>query len=134
MQDVNVRDGVGGSWVLDDQVVDFDKLTLLETDAEIGLGQCANVVADVGVLRRHVDDHVAEGPLLDVFVFFGFQHAHEAEVLGRNLGVEVALEDGVRHLVAKDDESAAACAEQGLRAAFNIFDNALVTFVDDDEH
>ena len=62
----------------------------------------------------------------------GFQHAHEAEILGRDLVVEVALQDGVRHLVAEDDESATAGAEKGFHAALNVFVDAFVVFVEDD--
>ena len=63
----------------------------------------------------------------------GFQHAHEAEVLGRNLCVEVALQDGVRHLVAEDDNSTAAGAKQAFCAALDVLDDALVAFVKNDQ-
>lgn len=131
---MDVRNGVGGSWIFNHKVVDFYKFALLEADAEVSLGQGAEVVADVGVLARHVDDHVAEGPFFDIFVFFGFQHAHEAEVLGGDFSVEVALEYGVRHLVAEDDKPATTCVEQGFRTALNALDDAFVAFVKDDEH
>ncbi len=131
---MDVRNGVGGSRVFNHKIVDFHVFAFLEADAEVGLGQDAEVVADVGVFARHVDDHVAEGPFFDVLVLFGFQHAHEAEVLGRDFSVEVALENGVRHLVAEDDEPAATRVEQSLRTALNALDDAFVTFVEDDEH
>ena len=108
-------------------------LALVETDPEVRLGQGAEVVADVGVLSRHVDNHVAEGQLFDVFVFVGFQHAHEAEILGRDLVEKVALQDSVRHLVAEDDESATVGAEQTFRAAFDVLDDAFVVFVKNDK-
>ena len=60
------------------------------------------------------------------------QHTHEAEVLGRDFTVEVALQDGVRHLVAEDDETTAAGAKQGLHTAFYILVYALVMLVEDD--
>ena len=67
-------------------------------------------------------------------MLFWFQHAHKAEVLGRNLVIEVALQDGVRHLVAEDDEATTASAEKGFYAAFYIFMDALVVLVKDDQH
>ena len=111
MQHMDVRNWVSGTGILDKQVVDFLVLALMEANPEVRLGQGAKVVADFGVFARHVDEYVAERPLFDVLVFFRFQHAHKTEVLGRDFGVEVALQDGVRHLVAKDDEPAAACTE-----------------------
>ena len=59
----------------------------------------------------------------------GFQDAHKTKVLRRNLSVEVALQDGVRHLVAKDDKPASVGAKQALNTAFNILDDAFVAFV-----
>lgn len=111
MQHVNVRHRVGAFVVFDDEVVDFQVFAAEETDAEIGLRQCADVVAHVGVFARHVDDDVAKWELADFLVFLWFQHAHETEVFGRDFRVEVALQNGVRHLVAKDDEAATGCAK-----------------------
>ena len=54
-----------------------------------------------------------------------FQDAHKTKVLGRNLGIEVALQYSVRHLVAEDDKSASVGAKQALNTAFNILDDAL---------
>ena len=129
MQHVDIRNRVGGTRILDKQVVNLSVLALVETDSEVRLGQGAEVVADFGVLGRHVDEHSAERQLLDELVLVGFQHAHEAEVLGRDLGVEVALQDGVRHLVAKDNDPATVGAKQALRTALNVLDDALVAFV-----
>ena len=132
MQDVDVGDGVGASGVLDDQVVDADILALLEADSEVRPRQRAELVADFGVLPRHVDDHRAVGQLPEVLMLVGFQHAHKAKVLGRDLVVEVALEDGVRHLVAEDDEPATAGPKQAFGTAFDVLYDALVTLVKDD--
>ena len=134
VQHMDVRHRVGGAWVVDDEVVDFHVFALLKADAEIGFGQGTDIIANVGVLASHVDNHVTEWPFLDVLVLVGFQDAHEAEVLGRDLGVEVALKDGIRHLVTENDKTAAARTKQGFRTALNIFDDALITLVDDDEH
>ncbi len=134
MQHVNVGDGVGASRVLDHQVIETCVFALLEADPEVRLRQGAEVVADFGVLPRHVDDHGAVGQLLEVFVFVGFQHTHEAEVLGCDLVVEVALQDGVRHLVAEDDKATATGAEEGLYAALYVFMYAFVVLVEDDQH
>ena len=132
MQDVDVGDRVGVSGVLDDQVIDGNILALLEANPEVRLRQGAKVVADFGALARHVDNHCAVGQLFKIFVLVGLQHAHEAEVLGRDFVVEVALKYGVRHLVAKDDESATIGAEKGFYAAFNVFVNTLVVLIKDD--
>ena len=132
MQDVDVGDRVGVSWVLDDQIIDGHVFALLEADPEVRLRQGAEVVADFGTLARHVDDHRAVRQLLEVFVFVGLQDAHEAEVFGRDFVVEVALQDGVRHLVAENDEPATVGAEEGLHAALYVFVNALVVLVEDD--
>ena len=134
MQHVNVGDGVGASRVLDYQVIEPCVFALLEADPEVRLRQGAEVVADFGVLPRHVDDHGAVGQLLEVFVLVGFQYAHEAEVLGRDLVVEVALQDGVRHLVAEDDKATATGAEKGLHAALYVFMYAFVVLVEDNQH
>ena len=131
---MDIGDRVGASRVLDDKVVNTNILALLEADSEVRLGQGAKVVADFGVFARHVDEYVAERPFFDVLVLFRFQHAHETEVLGRDFGVEVALQDGVRHLVAKDDEPAAACTEKAFYATFNILVDTLVILVKDDEN
>ena len=131
---MNVRNRVGGTRIFDEQVVDFLVFAVHETDSEISLRQSANVVADVGILAGHVDNHIAERPLFNVLVLFRFQHAHKTEVLGRDFGVEVALQDGVRHLVTKDDEPAATCPKQTFGTAFDIFDNAFVTFIENDEN
>ena len=134
VQDVDVGDRVGVSGVLDDQVIDGHVLALLEADPEIRLRQGAEVVADFGALARHVDDHCAVRQLLKIFVLVGLQHTHEAEILGRDLVVEVALQDSVRHLVAEDDEPAAAGTEKGFHAALYVFVYALVVFVEDDQN
>ena len=129
---MDIGDGVGCPGIIDDQVVNPDILALLEADSEVRLGQGAEVVADFGVFPRHVDDHRAVGQLPEVFMLVRLQHTHESEVLGRNLVVEVALQDGVRHLVAEDDETTAAGAKQGLHTAFYILVYALVMLVEDD--
>ena len=131
---MHVGNRVGGSWVFDKQVVDFQVLAFVETNPEIRLGQGAKIVADVGVLACHVDEYVAERQFLDELMLVGFQHVHEAEILGRDFAVEVALQDGVRHLVAKDDEPASAHAEQTFHAAFDILVDALVVLVKNDEN
>ena len=131
---MDVGDGVGASGVLDDQVVDADILALLEADSEVRPWQRAKIVTDFGVLPRHVDDHRAVGQLPEVLVLVGLQHAHKAKVLGRDLVVEVALQDGVRHLVAEDDKATAASAKEGLHAAFDILIYAFVVLVEDDQH
>ena len=129
---MDIGDGVGCPGIIDDQVVNPDILALLEADSEVRLGQGAEVVADFGVFPRHVDNHRAVGQLPEVFMLVRLQHTHESEVLGRNLVVEVALQDGVRHLVAEDDETTAAGAKQGLHTAFYILVYALVMLVEDD--
>jgi len=134
VQDVDVRNRVGGTRVLDDQVVDLLVLALVETNSEVRLGQGAEVVADFGVLACHVDEHRAERQLLDELVLVGFQDAHETEVLGRDFRVEVALQDGVRHLVAKDEKTASVDAKQTLGTTLDVFDNALVAFVEDNQY
>ena len=131
---MDVRDGVGGSWVFYNHVVDLLVLAFVETNPEIRLGQGAKVVANLGIFCRHIDEQSAERQLLDKLMLVGFQYAHETEVLGRDFGVKVALEDGVRHLVAEDDETATADAKQTLRAALDVLDDALVTFVKDNQH
>ena len=132
MHDMDVGNGVGGTRILKDHVVDGLVLALVEADAEIRLRQGAKVVADFGVLARHVDEYRTERQFLEKLVLVRFQDAHEAEVLGRDLGVEVALEDGVRHLVAENDEAASVGTKQALHAAFDVLDDALVAFVQDD--
>jgi len=130
---MNVRNRVGGARILDEQVVDLWVLALMETDSEVRLGQGAEVVADFGVFRCHVDEHCAERQFFDELMLVWLQHAHEAEVLGRNLCVEVALQDGVRHLVAEDDDPTAAGAKQAFRAALDVLDDAFVAFVKNDQ-
>ena len=105
MENMNVRNGIGGARIIDDQVVDVLVLALMEADSEVRFRKGAKVIADFGVLRRHVDKNTTEWQLPDELVLVGFQYIHEAKVLGRNLCVEVALQDGVRHLVAEDDDS-----------------------------
>ena len=134
MQDVDVRNGVGGSRVFDNQVVKQLVLALMETDSEVCFGQGAEVVADFGVLGCHVDEHGAEWQFLEELMLVGFQHTHKAEVLRRNLGVEVALQDGVRHLVAENDESATVGAKQTFCTALDVLDDALVAFVKNNQH
>ena len=134
VQDMNVGNRVGASGVLDDQIIDSNIFALLETDSEVRLGQGAEVVADFGVFPRHVDNHRAVGQLPEEFMLVRLQHTHEAEILGRDFTVEVALKDGVRHLVAEDDEAATAGAKQSLHAAFNILMDDLVVLVKDDQY
>ena len=97
---MNVRNRVGGTRILDEQVIDALVLALVETNPEVRLRQGAEVVADFGVFACHVDEYVAERQLPDEFMLIGFQYVHEAEVLGRDFTIKVALQDGVRHLVA----------------------------------
>ena len=111
MQHMNVRNRVGGTRILDEQVIDALVLALVETNPEVRLRQGAEIVADVSVFACHIDEYRTERQLSDELMLVGFQHAHEAEVLGRNLRVEVALQDGVRHLVTKDNETASTGAK-----------------------
>ena len=111
MQDMDVRNGVGSSRILDDQIIDGLVLALMETDSEVRLGQSAEVVADIRILARHIDEYRTERQLFDEFVLVGFQYTHKAEVFWSYFGVQVTLQDGVRHLVAKDDESTTAGTE-----------------------
>ena len=134
MQHVDVGNGVSASWVFNDQVVDVDMLALLKADSEIRFRQRAEVVADLGAFPCHVDNHGTVGKLPEILVLFGLQHTHETEVLRRDFVVKVALQDGVRHLVAKDNEPASANAKQGFHTAFYILVYALVVFVEDDQH
>ena len=97
---MNVRNRVGGTRILDEQVIDALVLALVETNPEVRLRQGAEVVADFGVFACHVDEYGTERQFSDELMFVGFQHVHKAKVLGCNLGIEVALQDGVRHLVA----------------------------------
>ena len=131
---MNVRNRIGGARIRNKQVVDTLVLALVETDSEIRFRQGTEVVADFGVLGCHVDKHGAERQLFDELVLVGFQYTHKAEVLRRNLGVEVALQDGVRHLVAKDDEPATAGTKQTFSTALNVLDDALVAFVKDNQN
>ena len=134
MQHMDVGNGVGGSRILDDQIIDGLVLALVETNSEVCLGQGAEVVADIRVLARHIDEYCAERQLFDEFVLVRFQHTHETEVFGRNLGIEVALQDSVRHLVAKYDKSASAGTKQTFRTALNVLDDAFVAFVQDNQN
>ena len=84
MQHVDVGDGVGASGILDYQVIESCILALLKADSEIRLRQGAEVVADLGVLSGHVDDHGTVRQFPEVFVLVRFQHTHEAEVLWRD--------------------------------------------------
>ncbi len=131
---MDVGNGVSASWVFDDQVVDVDMLALLKADSEIRFRQRAEVVADFGAFPCHVDNHGTIRKLPEILVLFGLQHTHEAEVLRRDFVVEVALQDGVRHLVAEDDEPATPNAKQGFHTAFDVLVYALVLFVEDDQH
>lgn len=131
---MNVRNRVGGTRILDEQVIDALVLALVETNPEVRLRQGAEVVADFGVFACHVDEYVAERQLSDELMLIGFQHVHEAEILGRDFTIEVALQDGVRHLVAKDDEPASTNTEKAFYAAFDILMDALVVLVKDDEN
>ena len=88
---MDVGNGVGSTRILDDQVVDGLVFALVEADAEVRLGQGAEVVADFSVFARHVDEYRAERQFLEEFMLVGFQDTHEAEILGCDLGVEVAL-------------------------------------------
>lgn len=133
MQDMDVRNRVGGTRVLDEQVIDLLVLALMETDPEIRLRQSAKVVADFCILCRHVDEYGTERQFPDELVLVRFQHTHETEVFGRDLGVKVALQDGVRHLVAEDNEPAAAGTEQTFCTAFDVLDDTFVTFVKDNQ-
>jgi len=107
---------------------------LMEANPEIRLRQGAKIVADVGVFCGHIDENAAIWQLLDELVFVRLQDAHETEVLGRNLSVEVALKDGVRHLVAQDDESTPAGTKQTLDATLDVLDDALVALVQDNQY
>ena len=129
---MDVRNGVGASWVFNNQVIDADIKALLEADSEIRFWQRAKVVADFGILASHVDDHRAVRQLFDEFMLVGFQHTHEAKILWGDFAVEVALKDGVRHLVAEDDKTATANAKQGFHTAFDVFMYAFVVLVKDD--
>ena len=134
MKHMDVGDGVGGAWILDDQVIDALALALVETDSEIRFRQGAEVVADFGILARHVDEYRAERQLFEELVLVRLQHTHEAEVLGRDFGVEVALQDGVRHLVAQDDEAAPVGTKEAFYTALDVLDDALVAFVQDNQN
>lgn len=131
---MDVRNGVGGPRVFYEQVVDFRVVALLETNPEIRFRQGADVVADVRVLDGHVHNHVARWQFAKILVFFRLQHAHEAEILGRDFGVHIALQDVVRHLVAQNHEPAAQGAEQGLGAALDVLDDAFVVFVKNNQY
>ena len=106
----------------------------MEANPEIRLRQGAKIVADVGVFCGHIDENAAIWQLLDELVLVRLQDAHETEVLGRNLSVEVALKDGVRHLTAEDDEAATVGTKQAFHAALNVFDDALVGLVQDNQY
>ena len=134
MQDMDVGNGVGGSRVFDNQVINLLVLALVEANPKVRLGQCAEIVADFGVFCRHVDEHRTERQLFDELMLVRLQHTHEAEVLWRDLSVEVALQDGVRHLVAEDDESATAGTKETFCAALDVLDDAFVTFVKNNQH
>ena len=134
MQDMDVRNWVSGTRIFDDHVIDFLVLAFMEADSEVRLGQGAKVVADFGVLCRHVDEYGAERQFSDKLVLVGFQHVHEAKVLGRDFSVEVALQYGVRHLVAEDDDSATTGAKQAFGTAFDVLDDAFVAFVENDQN
>ena len=105
---MDVRNGVGGSRILDDQIIDGLVLTLVETNSEVCLGQGAEIVADIRILARHIDEYCTERQLFDEFVLVGFQYTHKAEVFWSDFSVKVTLQDGVRHLIAKNDESTTA--------------------------
>ena len=132
MQYMDVGNRVGGSRILDDQIIDLLVLALVETNPEVCLGQGAEVIADIGVFARHIDEYRAEWQFFDEFMLVGFQYTHETEVFGSDFCVKVTLQDGVRHLVAKYDESATAGTKQTFRTALNVLDDAFVAFVQND--
>ena len=134
VQDMDVRNGVGGSRILDDQIIDGLVLALVETDSKVRLRQGAEIVTDIGILARHIDEYRAERQLFDEFMLVRFQHTHKAEVFRGDLGIEVALQDGVRHLVAKDDEATTAGTKQTLCTALNFLDDAFVAFVKNNQN
>ena len=131
---MDVRNRVGGTWVFDEQVVDFLVLALMETDSEIRLRKGAKIVADFCILCRHVDENGAERQLSDELVLVGFQYVHEAKVLGCNLGVKVTLQDGVRHLVAEDDEAAPTGTKQTFGTTFDVLDDAFIAFIKNNQN
>ena len=131
---MDVRNRVGGSRVLNNQVVDRLVLALMETNSEIRLRQRAKIVADVSVFACHIDEYRTEWQFSDELMLIGFQHAHEAEVFWGDFGIEVALQDGVRHLIAKNDEPATIDAKQPLHAALDVLDDAFVAFIENDEN
>lgn len=127
---MDVGNRVCGTRILNDQVVDFQVFALVETNSEVRLGQSADVVADITVFSRHVDNHVARRQLADVFVLLRLQNVHETEVLRCNLIKHIALQNVVGHLVAQNQEPAAIGAEKAFYATLDILDNALVAFVE----
>ena len=131
---MDIRNGVGGSRVFDNQVIDGLVLALVETDSEVRLGQGAEIVADIRILARHIDEYRTERQLFDEFVLVGFQYTHKAEVFWSDFSVKVTLQDGVRHLVAKNDEATTAGTEQTLCTALYVLDNAFVAFVQDNQN
>lgn len=88
---IDVRNGVGGSRIFDEQVVDLPVLALVETNPEVRFRQSAEIVADFGVFGCHVDEQSTEWQLFDELMLVGFQYAHGPKVFGCNLGVEVTL-------------------------------------------
>ena len=106
----------------------------METDSEIRLRKGTKVVADISVLGCHIDKNGTERQLFDELVLVWFQYVHKAEVLRRDLRVEVALQNGVRHLIAENDEAATTGTKQAFCTAFDVLDNAFVTFVKNNQY
>ena len=84
---MNVRNGVGGSRIFDDQVVNRLVFALVETNSEIRFRQSAEVVADIRIFACHIDEYGTERQLSDELMLIGFQHTHEAEVLRGDFGI-----------------------------------------------
>lgn len=133
MERLHVDDGVWIGVVAKDEVVDAEMLAFGEADPETGVRQGGQVVADVDVLLCHVDEELGHGQLVDLFLFLGLQHFHEAEVLGGHLAVLVAEQHVVRRFLADDDQPDPVDAEDVFEAFLDGANFLFVQILKDDD-
>ena len=110
-----------------------DAGVFFHTDAEGGVRESGEVVADVDMVFGHVDNEVRHWKLANLFLLLGLQDLHETKVLGGHLAVLVAEQDIVGGFFSDDDEPDSADAEKSLDAFFNGTDGLLVEVFEDDD-
>ena len=108
-------------------------VVLCEADTETGVGQGGQVVGDVDVFFRHVDEQMGHGEFTNLFLFLCLEHLHKSEVLGGHFTVLVTEQYVVGGFLGDDDKPNPPDAEKALDTLFDGTDGLLVEVLQNDD-